>query len=622
MKKILSFLIVVAFIFSGLTAHAQIPEALTKSYNNYTADYSLSFQLENADQIVDLIKESIPDEGLLKVLDLNSVFSSLLSLDATANIKANISDDYKKMQLSATTDYFYDVTTGENMVVSLKATAGTWLNMDISAPEPVFELIHTYPYSNKYIRQNILEECTEGEKAQIVTILNLVLNKEFIDSINSTTIQLLEKHAKTTVAGNTCTIELDNEGLIALIEDFIAVFGAKMSALMPFFTEAASIGIIGGADGPTAIYTTEDTEAELPPEALFPSLEGVQLLGKEGIVCKYTLTCNHPSKAEMDVDISINLSELLGDEWESDKPLNIDFSVRYDTNMSNFGTTKVDFPVLTEENSVNYNELFDFSSPAYVGDYPMNYVWFETNRILLPDNLYYLPLRQTMTEAYGDEITIGYQDGKITLQSPWFTEFETLTFYENSTRALIDEKEITISPILEQDGTAYISWAVLEELFDWSGLSITHDMRNETYSIDFYTYDINHYEAPETSYPYYYAAAKPTEVPVIDGKYYVPLRELIYDAYADQATIEYADGVITLQSQWFPGFKKLTLYEDSTTAYKDETEITVDRVIVKDGVTYVSYKFFEDIFDWTLDGISHDIISDWYYVDFYTDAKG
>lgn len=620
MKKILSILIILAFVFSGLTAYAQIPEFLTKTYNNYTAGYTLSFQLENADQIVDLIKEHVPNEGPLKVLDLNSIFSSMLSLDATANVKANISDDYKKIQLSATTDYFYDVTTGENMVISLKATAGSWLNMDFSASEPVFELIYSYPYSNKYIKQNLLDDCSEEEKAQIIAIMNLVLNKEFIDSFNGTAMQLLEKHAKITVSGNICTVEIDNAGLIALIEDCIAVFGAKISALMPYFTEAASIGIIGGADGPTAIYTTDDTDAELPPEALFPSLDGVQLLGNEGIICKYTLSGNKPSKIEMDMDISINLSELIGDDWTSEKPLNIDFSVKYDANMSNFGTTKVDFPVLTEENSVNYKELFDFSTPAY-NSYPQNYAWFETDKILQPNNLYYLPLRQTMTNVYGNDITIEYQDGKITLQSPWFTEFETITFYENSTRAFVDEKEITISPILEQDGTAYISWAVLEELFNWSGLSITHDMLNEVYSIDFYAYDINHYEEYEPTYPYSYAYIYTDEVPVFDGKYYVPLRALISDTYDDQATIEYADGKIIIESQWFPGFGKLTLFEDSSIAYRDETEITVDRIIVKDGIAYVSCKFFEDIFGWTLDELSHDVISGHYNIGFDTNTE-
>ncbi len=618
MKKILSFLLITVIMLSGITAYAQIPEFLTKTYTNYTTDYQMSFQLENGAEIVDFIRERMPtDVGIMKVLDLNSIFSSMLSLDATANIKANISEDYKKIQLSATTDYFYDVNAGENMVISLKATAGTWVNMDISATEPVFELIYSYPYSNKYVKQNILEDCSEEEKAQIITIMNLVLNKDFINSFNSTALQLLEKHAKITASGNICTIEIDNAGLIAMIEDFIAVFGAKISALMPYFTEAASIGIIGGADGPTAIYTTDDTESEMPPEALFPSLEGVQILGSEGIVCKYTLNGNKPSKAEMNMDISIDVSEIFG----LAEPLNIDFSVKYDANMSNFGTTKVGFPVLTEENSVTYKELFDYPTPDYSGDYYNPYVWFETNRILLPNNLYYLPLRQTMTEAYGDEISIEYQDGKITLQSPWFKEFETLTFQENSATAYVDDKQITISPILEQDGTAYISWAVLEELFNWSGLSITHDMLNGVYNIDFYTYDINHYEDNEITYPYSYSSTSPTEIPLIDGEYYVPLRALISDAYADQATIEYADGKIILESQWFPGFSKLTLFEDSTTAYKDETEITVGRIVVKDGVAYVSHKLFEDIFGWTLDDVSHDIISDWYYIGFSTNTE-
>ena len=104
--------------------------------------------------------------------------------------------------------------------------------------------------------------------------------------------------------------------------------------------------------------------------------------------------------------------------------------------------------------------------------------------------------------------------------------------------------------------------------------------------------------------------------------FYINLhRALIYDTYEEQATIEYSDGKITLESQWFPDFDKLTLFENSTTAYKDETEISIDRIIVKDGIAYVNCKFFEDVFGWTLDEISHDVISDSYNIGYYTNTE-
>ena len=73
-----------------------------------------------------------------------------------------------------------------------------------------------------------------------------------------------------------------------------------------------------------------------------------------------------------------------------------------------------------------------------------------------------------------------------------------------------------------------------------------------------------------------------------------------------------------MQSEYFPGFEKLTVYENSTTALADGIDRKVSKVIVKNDKAYVGKTFFEEIFGWELGYANYDLINDYYEAVFYT----
>ncbi|MBE7013878.1 MAG: hypothetical protein E7419_01565 [Ruminococcaceae bacterium] len=129
----------------------------------------------------------------------------------------------------------------------------------------------------------------------------------------------------------------------------------------------------------------------------------------------------------------------------------------------------------------------------------------------------------------------------------------------------------------------------------------------------------NEYEDYEFEYPYWTASAYCTTLPVIDGQYYVPLRAILEDGYAESVLIDYNNDVITATSEYFDGFNTLTMTIGSDKVYLDSVEHTIGKVILIDDVTYVNSRLFTDVFGWQLTDITHELISDTYSVTFYTE---
>ena len=108
-------------------------------------------------------------------------------------------------------------------------------------------------------------------------------------------------------------------------------------------------------------------------------------------------------------------------------------------------------------------------------------------------------------------------------------------------------------------------------------------------------------------------------LPVIGDEIYVPLRQTVEYGYEDSVTIGYDNGVITLSSEYFPGFGTLALTVDSGTAYADGQAVNIAPVVKIDNVTYVSASTFEDIFGWTFEYASYDMLEYDYYYEFFTE---
>ena len=132
---------------------------------------------------------------------------------------------------------------------------------------------------------------------------------------------------------------------------------------------------------------------------------------------------------------------------------------------------------------------------------------------------------------------------------------------------------------------------------------------NERYSAMY-----EEYETPVVS-DYIYCLSKNAFVK--DGKFYIPLRHTIEEGYVDVATINYENGVITVESEYLPGYKKLTLVVNSDTADTDGALHKIDPVLMEDGVVYVSTQTFEGMFGWVLSSFNYDMLYNIYDYSFY-----
>ncbi len=129
--------------------------------------------------------------------------------------------------------------------------------------------------------------------------------------------------------------------------------------------------------------------------------------------------------------------------------------------------------------------------------------------------------------------------------------------------------------------------------------------------------DVDEYEA---EYPWFYAYADSTYMPDIDGKIYVPMRALIESAYEDSVSMTFSKGVVTMTSEYFTDFECISYKSGETKVNVDGTDVEVGKIVIADGVTYVSTEFFEKVFGWAIESASYDILNDTYYFGFYTEA--
>lgn len=129
-------------------------------------------------------------------------------------------------------------------------------------------------------------------------------------------------------------------------------------------------------------------------------------------------------------------------------------------------------------------------------------------------------------------------------------------------------------------------------------------------------YDENYVE----EYPLFYASAFSTYMPDVEGEIYVPFRMLLEDAYGENINIGYDSGFITVTSEYFYDMEKLSFKVGESKANVDGFDFEVGKIILKDGVTYVSSDFFEIIFGWTLDSASYDMLYGEYYFGFFTES--
>lgn len=474
MKRTISIILMMVFAFSLVTANAEVPKFLTESYNNYTGQYSVSLSFESGDDIIALFEELEMPKEVDNFVDLKALLKSLLSYDTQMLLQADISDDFKKIELGLTSKTLYKLDINSNLNIDADMKMGMWMKMDINEENPVFEVIYSHPMLNKYLVIDVFEMIDdETEKEETFRALEDIFNEEYITSIQETSVSLMEKYADIKMSGNVCTVKIDNDGFTKMMDEMMLVISEMMNE---------------SSENADSAYVDE-TFGEIP------SFAGLKILGDGGLVYKYSLFSGKISKIETSMDLDIDISNLVtrltGEEWEYEARGRLTFGVKSDVKVSDIGKTKVDFPVITDENSFGIMEMmpepYEPEGEVKEKQYPNFYAEGYVDYLPVIDGDIYVPVRATFTSAYEDQVEIQYNNGIITLHSSYFPGFTQLKMVVGSGKVYADSKEYKTGKVVERNGVSYVSYKLIEDVFGWQLSSAYYDMINKTYDYYFYT---------------------------------------------------------------------------------------------------------------------------------------
>ena len=393
MRKITAFIIAAIMIFTAVTASAATPDFLYQSHTNYSSEQTLSVELKSAESIVNLLDELGALEYMTDYFNVEGFLMSLLSADFKMSTQCDISDDYNQQKMSVQVEASNTVEPNRNLKIAVDAKTGLWYNVDIA--EEKIEMIQSLPAMNKYMYFDLAKLMPEDDRAQYFEVAKVIYSKPVVEQIQKFSVDTFTKNADVKLSGGKYTIKIDNEALVTAIDEIIA-------------------------------YGVELTNAINPDYIDFeiPSFEGLKLLGKKGIEIKYSLSGGKPSKMEMTADICLDISNIYthftGEEWEYESKGIVELQMKSSATMSKYGKTKVELPELTAENSIDIAERYAMPEPIegdYEPEYP--YYWVSCYAEDMPkiDGNLYVPLRNTLVDAYDESVNISYDDGVITLEN-------------------------------------------------------------------------------------------------------------------------------------------------------------------------------------------------------------
>lgn len=481
MKRFMSFIIAAVMVFTAFSAFAQTSELKLEPMYNYTADCTFKMTFDSSKEVAALLKEINLYDTFENYVDVEALLQSLFSLETKMFMQGDVSEDMKKAQIAITADGFQTIDVNKNLDVSIASKTGMWLIYDFSdIQSPVYELIYSYPFMNKYMTVNIFDIIPEEEKSTFIETISSLLTPEYAAGVNAFALALINKHADVTASFKTVTVKIDNEALIAIIEDIIPYIFAQTEDFL----------------GDTL---SKEELAQMGKALAGLSLDGLQLLGKDGIVIKYNLKNGVISTESVNADFCVDISKLYtmltGGEWNFISDGKIEFTISVDAAVSKVGTTKVQFPKITEENSVSLSDMIKENMQSAIPEteteteqeYPYWYAGCEASSLPVINGDIYVPLRATLESAYEESVQISFESGVVTAVSNYFPGFNTMVLSNGSDKVYFDNAEKTTGTVIIENGTTYVSSKLFTDIFGWYFSDATYDILGNSYWYGFYT---------------------------------------------------------------------------------------------------------------------------------------
>lgn len=471
MKKFISFVLVLLLV--TVSACAQTPDFLKQGIN-YTADYNVTLTFENPQVVKELMEEfDASTEKLSYFMDVEAFFDTLVSGSSTCNIKADMLEDYKELKMSVVSDASKHIEFNSNLNFDINSKSGMWLDVNLKNKDDFkFDIIYRTPVMDKlfYISADDFADNVDIEK--IFDGVSEFLNKEYIESLNSKIADIYAKYSKIEGSGNNYVLTLDNDGFIAMVNELIALINE----------EIAKNNIMSVDDEPVKI----------------PFVKQCKILGEEGIRCDVALKDGNiimkKITADIDVDIASVYKAITGNECEEKFKRVLSFNIEATTQLYDHGTTVVEYPVITEDNSVTISDLNksyygedDYSDYETSVNYPVWYIYETAPQLPVVNDEIYVPLRKTLEAAYEDSLIIEYQNGVITAQSEYFDGFDNVIVEIDKDTVIAGENVYTYGKPIVIDNTIYVSSKLFEEVFNWTISEASYDILLREYHFGFYT---------------------------------------------------------------------------------------------------------------------------------------
>lgn len=587
MKKLICA-IMVFFMFSSGVVSADELDFLERVYTSYEETTSLTLELKQPLNALKLLDGN----DYFGFFDIQSFFESLADMNMTAEIKTDISADFKKMQMSLTGKSNIPMQINRNFKLTADTYTGVWIDMDFSDDaNPKYVYIMQNPMCGKYMTADVLglmcEEDPENAE-KFVVLMKSLLNREVIGEISKITKQSLVKNSEMTKNGKTYTFTFDDKGIKQLYFDIFDKINPVITASMEKSDKKEY----------------EDKYAEIKK-----AVAEFEAVGKNGVVLKCTLDrSGNISVSEMLAEIDVNIYDftkaLFGFSADVKKEdCNINFAVNVKNEFKNVNkSVKVTAPKITAENSVDINELYRQnklmqSETDYYGDY-----WVETETDIYREyenGELAFPLR-SIADAFGiPQENISCENGVITIKGTNKTEFDTVQIEENSTVITVDGNVFELNtPVEEINGKALVDTSFVKLLFNFDYSYGVREIQTGRIvacferSFDYEYEDEDEYDFDSCNDFNVYSD---TCITADDGNILMSVEDILYGFYISPEDFEYANGILTVNAQ--KPFAKLTAEAGSSVITVDGFEYQMKTAAREyEGMLFADASFAEQAF--------------------------
>ena len=478
MKKITALLTALLLVFAAIGANAQSFDFLSQVYPDYTGNYTFSLTFDNADSVASLLKElNMPDE-INNFIDVKAMLEGLLSVDGTLVTEMSFSKDFKKGEIALTSDSVHGITVNKNLELNAKCKLGMWMSVDMTdITAPKCTVIYSYPFTNKYMHIDLFDMLTEqSDKDAMAGFFASVFNEQFMNDISTFSAGLVAKYADIKMSGSTATVKID-----------AAAFSSILSELAPKINELYKPLMTAYGDG------SDEYNAVAESMDMMKKLAELTFVGKDGITLTYRLSGGKITACSANLDMQIDIKQiyklLTGEDWQLANNGTLDFTFKYNASLSKYGTTKVNIPVLTADNSFSLNDMINDLTPGGQYDPSENYVWIPVETTALPviDGTFYIPVRDFANAACEDaEITFNNGEIRITNKEGSDAPFSEMVLNAGSDKVTINGTEYTANGNTFIDNSmTFVSSSVFKDAFGWQIAYADFDMLTGTYSFCF-----------------------------------------------------------------------------------------------------------------------------------------